>query len=155
MGNIYVKSWTVWKLDHPILAQYMSCVFSLVVFQKGNRPKQFFEKKFSEIKSYQFETLFSRTFFLVPVWFHRKKSPEKCPLVVKNAWEQRMFTAMEKRRLILRTPLAIFNMQMDWGKRLRLDLIFPRHRTFFFRILISEILLPKTLLTAPILFYYK
>ena len=29
----------------------------------------FIIKRSSEIKSYQFETLFSRTFFLAPVWF--------------------------------------------------------------------------------------
>ena len=36
-----------------------------------------FIKKSPEIKSYQFETLFSRTFFLAPVWFYTKKSSEK------------------------------------------------------------------------------
>ena len=33
-------------------------------------------KKSPEIKSYQFETLFSRIFFLVPAWFYTKKSSE-------------------------------------------------------------------------------
>ena len=36
-----------------------------------------FIKKSPEIKSYQCETLFSRTFFLAPVWFYTKKSSEK------------------------------------------------------------------------------
>ena len=36
-----------------------------------------FIKKSPKIKSYQFETLFSRTFFLAPVWFYTKKSSEK------------------------------------------------------------------------------
>ena len=40
-------------------------------------------------KSYHFENLFSVTFFL-------QKRPKKSPLFVENAWEQRMFTTMEK-----------------------------------------------------------
>ena len=40
-------------------------------------------------------------------------------------------------------------------KRLRLDLIFPRLWTFFFRTLIPLILLPETLLAAPISFQEK
>ena len=42
-------------------------------------------KNSPEIKSYQFETLFSRTFFLAPVWFYTKKSSEKSPLTSENA----------------------------------------------------------------------
>ena len=48
---------------------------------------------------------------MVPV-FHAKKSQEKSPIIVENAWEQMMFTIMQKRGLILKTPLAIFNTQM-------------------------------------------
>ena len=40
-------------------------------------------------KSYHFENLFSVTCFL-------QKRPKKSPLFVENAWEQRMFTTMEK-----------------------------------------------------------
>ena len=36
-----------------------------------------FIKKSPKIKSYQFETLVSRTFFLAPIWFYTKKSSEK------------------------------------------------------------------------------
>ena len=60
--------------------------------------KSSLNKKFLDIKFYHFETLFSRTFFLVPV-FYTKMSPEKSPLVLENAWEQRMFTIMEKKRI--------------------------------------------------------
>ena len=45
-----------------------------------------FIKKSPQIKSYQFETLFSRTFFLAPVWFYTKKSSGKSPLTSENAW---------------------------------------------------------------------
>ena len=62
-----------------------------------------FIKKSPEIKSYQFETFFSRTFFLVPVWFYTKTSPERSPILVDNTWEQRMFTTMTKKgQLILK-----------------------------------------------------
>ena len=48
-----------------------------------------FIKKSPEIKSPQFETLFSRPFFLAPIWFHTKTSPGiKSPIIVENAWEQ-------------------------------------------------------------------
>ena len=39
--------------------------------------KVLFLKKSPEIKSFQFETLFSMTFFLAPLWFYTKKSSEK------------------------------------------------------------------------------
>ena len=45
-----------------------------------------FIKKSPEIKSYRFKTLFSKTFFLAPVWFYTKKSSEKSPLTSENAW---------------------------------------------------------------------
>ena len=72
-------------------------------------------KKSLEIKSYHFETLFSRT----PVWFYAKKSPEKA-LSVENAWDwdQRMFITIEIRDLTLKTPLAILNIQMHRKKGL-------------------------------------
>ena len=41
-------------------------------------------KKSPEIKSYQFATLFPRTFFLAPIWFYTKKSSEKNPLSSEN-----------------------------------------------------------------------
>ena len=49
--------------------------------------KKVLGKKFPEKK---IETLFSRTFSLAPVWFHTKTSPEKSPIIVEDAWEQRM-----------------------------------------------------------------
>jgi len=33
---------------------------------------------------------------------------QKSLITVENAWEQKMFTTMEKRPMILKTPLAIF-----------------------------------------------
>ena len=36
--------------------------------------------------------------------------------MVENAWEQKMFTTMEKRPLNLNTPLAIFNEMMHKRK---------------------------------------
>ena len=78
-------------------------------------------KKVLEIKSSwkQSPTILRLYFlglFLVPVWFYTKKSPEKSPLIVEKAWEQRMFITMEKGGLILKTPLAILNMQMHKRK---------------------------------------
>ena len=74
-------------------------------------------KKSIEIKSYHFETIFSRTFFLAPVWFLYKKVPgKKSHFTVKNAWKQRMFTTMEKNDFILKTPVSIFIMQMHRRK---------------------------------------
>ena len=41
---------------------------------------------------------------------------QKCPrkkVLVENAWEQRMFTTLQKKgQLVLKIPLDIFNMQM-------------------------------------------
>ena len=77
-------------------------------------------------------TLFSGTFFLFQYDFIQKS-----PFLVENAWEHRMFTTMEKMDLILKTPLAKFNMQMHRRKRLRMNLIFPRLSTFFSDIISS------------------
>ena len=43
------------------------------------------------------------------VLFLKEKRPRKTsPILVENAWEQRMFTTMQKKgQLILKTPLAI------------------------------------------------
>ena len=54
--------------------------------KKVLRKKVLILKSLWKIKSYQFETLFSRTFFLVPVWFYTKKSSEKSPLTSENPW---------------------------------------------------------------------
>ena len=35
-------------------------------------------------------------FFLIPVQFYTKTPPGKSPIIVENAWEQRMFTTMQK-----------------------------------------------------------
>ena len=64
--------------------------------------KSRFIKKSPEIKSYQFETLFSRTFFLAPVWFYTKSPRKKSPLTSENAW----FT-MEKEVLVVNIPSII------------------------------------------------
>ena len=77
-------------------------------------------------------TLFSGTFFLF-----QYDLIQKSPFLVENAWEHRMFTTMEKMDLILKTPLAKFNMQMHRRKRLRMNLIFPRLSTFFSDIISS------------------
>ena len=45
-----------------------------------------------------------------------KKVLRKNPLLVENASEERMFTTMEKGTMIMKTTLAIFNMQMNTGK---------------------------------------
>ena len=42
-------------------------------------------KKVPGKKSYQFETLFSRTFFLAPVWFYTKKSSYKWKCMIHNS----------------------------------------------------------------------
>ena len=54
--------------------------------------KKSFYKKSLEIKSYQFET-----FFWLQYDFIQKRPRKKSPLIVENAWEQRMFTIMQKR----------------------------------------------------------
>ena len=85
---------------------------------------------------------------------------KKSPLIVEIEWEQKMFTTMEKRDLILKTPRAIFNMQMQ-RRKVRFiknvsDLTSFSQDFFFgfifFRTLIPVILFPETLLAAPILF---
>ena len=45
-----------------------------------------FLKKSPEIKSYQFEALFSRTFFWLQYDFIQKRPREKSPLTSENAW---------------------------------------------------------------------
>ena len=45
-----------------------------------------------------------------------QKVPQKKHLFVENAWEQRMFTTMEKKVLDIKTPLAILDMQMHIRK---------------------------------------
>ena len=65
-----------------------------------------------------------------------QKSPQKnCPLMVENAWEQRMFIIIEKKwHAIKNTPCYIHyadaKKKVLFIKRLRIDLIFPRLRTF-------------------------
>ena len=54
----------------------------------GNKVLNFYIKK-------TFKTLFSRTFFLVSVFFLQKHPHKK--VLLENAWKQRMFTTMEKR----------------------------------------------------------
>ena len=88
------------------------------------------------------------TFF----WLQKLPS-EKSPFLVEHAWEQMMFTIKKIGAIDIKIPLDIFNMQMlRKKKRLRIDLIFTRLRTFFFRTLIPVILFPETLFAAPILF---
>ena len=60
-------------------------------------------------KSYHFETLFSSTCFLVPVWLYTKTSPEKSPIIVENAWEQRMFTTMQNKEQLILFIFALKN----------------------------------------------
>ena len=71
-----------------------------------------FLKKSPEIKSYQFKTLFSKTFsfFWLQYDFIQKRPRKKSPIIVENAWEQRVFA--KKGQLILKTP--IFKLQMHW-----------------------------------------
>ena len=45
-----------------------------------------------------------------------KNVPEKSPLIVEKAWEQRISTTMQKSDLISKTPLTVFNMQMHRRK---------------------------------------
>ena len=112
-------------------------------------------------KSYHFENLFSVTCFL-------QKRPKKSPLFVENAWEQRIqnvYNNAKKKRsqLILKTPLAIFKIQMHRKKQFFygnvLDLtLFSQDFFFgyiFFRTLFPVILFPDTLLASPILFLGK
>ena len=47
-----------------------------------------------------------------PGYIQYADAQKKSPFLVENAWKQRMFTTLEKRDLIFKTPLAIFNMQM-------------------------------------------
>ena len=74
--------------------------------------KKFFEKKFSELKSHYFGTkkvLWKKVLEIkvsgnkvLTFWdfiFIQKKSPEKSPLIVENAWKQKMFTTMGKKGL--------------------------------------------------------
>ena len=90
-----------------------------------------------EIKSNHFETQFSIIFFLIPVWLHTKKSPEKKVLLKwqiydKNGWLQPWKKGLD----IKNTPGCIQNCKCIeensclWN-RLRPDLIFPRLRNLF------------------------
>jgi len=65
------------------------------------------------MKDYHFDTSFSRT-----VFWSQYDLIQKIPLILENAWEQSIFTTMDKKglELILNTPLAIFNMQMHRRK---------------------------------------
>ena len=79
-----------------------------------------------EIKSYQFETLFSRTFFLAPVWFYTKKVLGKKS---SNKWKC----------MIHKSFFQVF-----------LFLGFILFRTFF-----PEILFPETLMAWPPYYFRK
>ena len=92
-------------------------------------------KKVLKIKSYQFQDLFSRTFFSCSSMISYKKVSGKSPLIRKNAWEQSMFTTMEKRGwipgYIQYADCRCIEVNSFLWNRLRLDLIFPRLTTFF------------------------
>jgi len=85
---------------------------------------------------------------------------KKNPLLVGNEWEEKMFITMEKRDLILKTPLLYsiwryIGEQSFLRKCLRLTSFLEDFGLFFFfflRTLIPVILFPETLLGAPILF---
>ena len=67
-----------------------------------------------EIKSYHFETFFQGLLFWLQYDFIHKRLRKKVLLL----WKMHgMFTTMEKRDLILKAPLAIFNMQMHKRKK--------------------------------------
>ena len=130
---------------------------------KNSGEKKFLKQKVSGNKVLP-ETLFSWTFFLVPVWFYFKNSRKKSSLTFhgnegclqtckkgacnyKHPWLHSISKWIEEKSFL-------------WN-RLRLDLIFPRLRTFFlvfsffryiyFWTLIPLILFHETLLAAPIL----
>ena len=57
--------------------------------------------------------LFSKDFFSGSCMILLKNVPEKFPIIVENAWEQRLFTTMQKEgQLILKTPMIVFKIQM-------------------------------------------
>ena len=67
-----------------------------------------------EIKSYHFETFFQGLLFWLQYDFLHKRLRKKVLLL----WKMHgMFTTMEKRDLILKAPLAIFNMQIHKRKK--------------------------------------
>ena len=125
-----------------------------VIAKKVLWKKVFANKKSLKIKSYHFETLFSRTFFWFQIFY------KKSPLIVENAWKQRIFTTIEKRLDIKNTPGYIRHadlyMKSPFYENVS-DLIFPRLRNFFLSCFSSHlfslfaILFPETLLAAPIL----
>ena len=55
-----------------------------------------FVKKSPEITSYQFETLFSRTFSWFQYDFIQKRPRKKSPFMVEKEREQRMFATKEQ-----------------------------------------------------------
>ena len=73
-------------------------VFGNKVLNFGTKScgKSPWNKNSLEIKSYHFETLFSITFWF-QCDFMQKRPRKTSPILVENAWEQRMFTTMQKR----------------------------------------------------------
>ena len=60
-----------------------------------------------------------KDFFLAPVWFYTKTSPDRNCFIVETSLYtlvEKMFTNMQIRSLILKIHLAIFNMQMQKKK---------------------------------------
>ena len=85
-------------------------VFGNKVLNFGTKScgKSPWNKNSLEIKSYQFETLFSTNFILLPVWFYAKTSPEnKSYFSRKCMGTKDVYNNAKKGQLILKTPLAI------------------------------------------------
>ena len=81
------------------------------------------------------KTLFSRLFFGFSMIWYKKVSGKKSSYNWKCIWERRMFKTMEKRAWYQKHPwlysiCRCIEEKSVSRKRLRLDLIFPRHRTF-------------------------
>ena len=109
--------------------------------------KVFDIKKALEIKSYHFVILFFRNFFLAPVWFYTKKSPENCSLVEEIAWEQ----PWKKGTIDIKNTSVYIQYADTWKKSHFYENV-PRLRTFllgffgdFFRTLVPVILFSENL----------
>ena len=88
-------------------------------------------KKSLEIKSYHFQTFFLGLFFWLQYDF-KKSTWKKSPFLVENAWEQRMFTTMEKQGLDIKNAPGYIHLQV-----LRRKVLFmtgphaPKTKAFF------------------------
>ena len=95
------------------------------------------------------KSFFSRDFFLVPVWYFTKTSPEKSHILVCMGTKDIYKHAKKRGNWYRRNPGYICRCLENSPfikKSLRLDLIFTRLTTFFFRTLITVILIPETFL---------